>query len=114
MPTNRTRRNLWLDRAQWAAFQERAAESLLAPAVTLEYLLDGYADRTVTVEAGGPAREPGRGRTSIPLADVVHHKAAARAEADGLSLSVVCDALIAAYVKGTATLTVTASGTAAA
>ncbi|NUV64308.1 hypothetical protein [Streptomyces sp. CAI-85] len=110
MPTTRTRRNLWLDRTRWAAFQDQAAEGLLAPAVILDYLLDGYADRTVTVEAGGPAREPGRGRTVVPLADVVHHKANARAEADGLSLSVVCDALIAGYLDGTVTVTVTADG----
>lgn len=113
MPTTRTRRNLWLDRERWARFQERAAEGLLAPTVVLEYLLDGYADRTVTVEAGGPAREPGRGRTVVPLADVVHHKANRRAETDGLSLSVVCDALVAAYLDGTARVTVTAEGHAA-
>lgn len=116
MTAPRTRRNLWLNQATWKDFQDRTADELLAPAVLLELLLAGYADGTVKVKPpAAPVRESGRGRTAVPLADTVFAAATTKAEADGIqSLSVVCDALLAAYVKGTASVTVKATGRAAA
>lgn len=116
MTAQRTRRNLWLNQVTWKAFQDATADELLAPAVLLELLLVGYAEGTVKLKPpAAPVRESGRGRTAVPLADKVFAEASSKAEADGIqSLSVVCDALLAAYVAGRASVTIKATGRAAA
>ncbi|EFL19768.1 hypothetical protein [Streptomyces sp. C] len=106
----RTRRNLWLHKANYRRIAD--ADAFLTPSQLLELLLTAYLDGHVALAVPErPAREPGRGRVVVALDDTVF--ARAEAESGEGRTSLVIDSLIAAYLAGSVTVTLHATTKAA-
>ncbi|MEU8434120.1 hypothetical protein AB0F18_14575 [Streptomyces sp. NPDC029216] len=106
----RTRRNLWLHRANYRRLAD--ADTFLTPSQLLELLLTAYAEGHIGLSVPKrPSREPGRGRVAVALDDAVF--ARTEAEAGEGRTSLVIDTLIEAYLAGSVTVTLHATTEAA-
>ncbi|WP_406128024.1 hypothetical protein [Streptomyces sp. NBC_00989] len=99
-----TRRQLWLDTGRYEAFADTT--DVLPVPLTIELLLRAWQAGHVTVDipdSRGHTPEQ-RGRVVIPLSDTTYK--AAESVVGQRRMSALVDALIAAYMDGTAALAV--------